>query len=202
MSNTSESPYGYPPTRPVPDRQAEPSPGASAVAAGAALLGSVVIGLLAGLIWNAVAPKAVYVVVGKGSADVVNPETNAFIVGDAWFCLIAVIGGLIIGIVTYRLAIRRYGPLPMLGVLAGSIIAGCAARWVGQNIGLAKFNAELLSSHHGALLHAPPVLGAQPSILWPGIAFWPLGACVVPVALIVLGVVRERQPANRGVLVR
>jgi hypothetical protein len=197
MSNTSESPYGYP-----PNLQSEPSRGASAVAAGAALLGSVVIGLLAGLIWSAVAPKAVYTVVGKGSADVVNPETNAFIVGDAWFCLIALIGGLIIGIVSYRLAIRKYGPLPMAAVLAGSIIAGLAARWIGQNLGLAKFNAELLSSHQGALLHAPPVLGAQPSILWPAIAFWPLGACAIPVALIVLGVVRERQPANRGVLAR
>jgi hypothetical protein len=200
MSNISESPYGYPANRPLPDLPAEPSPGAAAVAAGAALLGSVVIGLLAGLIWNAVAPKALYVVVGKGSADVVNPETNAFIVGDAWFCLIAVIGGLIIGMVSYRFAIRKYGPLPMLAVLAGSIIAGCAARWVGQNLGLAKFNAQLLSSHQGALLHAPPVLGSQPSILWPAIAFWPFGACLIPVALIMLGVVRERQPANRGAL--
>ncbi len=181
---------------------AAPSRGGTALATGAALTGSVVVGLLAGLIWGAVAPKAVYVVVARGSADVVNPETSAFIVADAWFCLIAVVSGLIIGIVSYRLAIRKYGPLPMLAILVGSTLAGCAARWIGQNLGLAKFNSELLTSHQGAILHAPPVLGAQTTILWPAIAFWPLAACIIPFGLIVLGVLRERQPASRRVLIR
>ncbi len=176
-----------------------PSAGRALVAAGGALLGSAVIGLLGGLIWSVVAPKAVYVVVSRGSADVVNAETTAFIADDAWFCLIAVIGGLLIGAAVYRLAIRRYGPAPMAGVLLGSVVAGLLARFVGQNLGLAKFNAELASSHQGALLHAPPVLGADSAtILWPAIAFWPLAACLIPAALVLLAALRDRPGVNRA----
>jgi hypothetical protein len=198
MSNSSENPYDYAPGGLMAAPQARTSGSGTWIASGGALLGSVLIGLLGGLIWGSVAPKPTYEVVSRGSADVVNPETSAFITGDLWFCLIAVIGGLIIGVVSYQLAIRKYGPLPMAAVLAGSVIAGCAARWAGQNLGLAQFNNQLLTSHLGALLHAPPVLGADPSIiLWPAIAWWPLAACVVPAGLVLLAAWRDRSAAPR-----
>jgi urea transporter len=109
------------------------------------------------------------------------------------------VGGLIIGAVLYRLAIRRYGPLPMAAVLIGSVVAGLLARLVGQHLGLAKFNAELVSSHLGAFLHAPPVLGANgPAILWPAIAFWPLAACLIPAGLVLLTALRDRQGPGPG----
>jgi hypothetical protein len=205
MSNTGETPYAYEPGAYQQDGlmagKAAPSGAGSGagslVAAVGALVGSVLIGVLGGLIWNAVAPKAVYVVVSHGSADVVNAETSAFITADFWFCLIGVIGGLIIGVASYPLAVRKYGPVPMLAVLAGSIIAGLAARWVGQDLGLAQFNDKLLTSHLGAVLHAPPVLGAVPSVIvWPAITFWPLAACVVPAAGVLIAALRDR-PARR-----
>jgi hypothetical protein len=182
---------------------AEPSPsGAGAlVAACGVLLGSAIAGLLGGLIWSAVAPKVAYVVISRGSADVVNVETTAFIAADAWYCLIAVVGGLIIGIASYRFAVRRYGPMPMAALLAGSVLAGWAARWVGQDLGLSQFNARLLTSREGTILHPPPVLGADPStILWGAIAFWPLAACLIPAALMFFGSLRERQPSSRAQL--
>ena len=37
----------------------------------------------------------------------VNPETTAFIAADAWFVLIAAIGGLLTGIAGYLLLVRR-----------------------------------------------------------------------------------------------
>jgi hypothetical protein len=197
MSNTGDTPYAFQPGELTPPAPPAPSAGGAALAAGAALLGSAAIGLLGGLIWNQVAPRAVYVVVSRGAADAVNPETSAFITGDLWFCLIGVIGGLIIGVASYRLAIRRYGPLPMLAVLAGSVVAGLAARWVGQNLGLAQFNSRLLNSHLGTLLHAPPQLGAEGGTLWPAIAFWPLAACVVPAALVLIAVLRDRPSGGR-----
>jgi hypothetical protein len=188
MSKTTEVPfaYSYGGLMPAPE-----PPGATSraafLSAGAALAGSVALGLAGGLIWGAVAPKPVYVVVTRGSADVVNPETSAFINGDLLYCLIGLIGGLIIGIASYRLAIRKYGPVPMAAVLGGSVLAGLAARWAGQDLGLAHFNSKLLTSHVGAVLHAPPVLGGNgPGILWPAIAFWPLAACAVPAGLLLL----------------
>lgn len=200
MSRTSESPYPHQPDpwNPgdlTPASGPSPSAAGSLIAAGGTLAGSLIVGLLGGLIWNLVAPKATYVVLSRGSADVVNAETKAFIEGDAWFVCVAVIGGLLLGLVAYRLAIRKYGPAPMAAVLVGSVLAGLLARWVGQNLGLASFNNRLLTSHPGAILHAPPVLGAQASsILWPAIVFWPLAACLIPAGVLALGALRDRQP--------
>jgi hypothetical protein len=201
MTNTGEHPYGYaagPPAAPAPPPPPPASHLGTFLAAAGALVGSVLIGLLGGLVWNVVAPKALYVVVSRGSADVVNPETSSFITGDLWFCLIAVVGGLVIGVASYPLAVRRYGPVPMLAVLAGSVVAAFAARWVGQDLGLPQFNDKLLNSHVGTLLHAPPVLGAEPStILWPALAFWPLAACLVPAMLVLVAAVRDRPARSR-----
>src|SRR5262245_63173210 len=70
----------------------------SIVAAAAILIGSTLLGLAGGLVWASLAPRAVYVVIGHGSANVVDPETSAFIAADAWYCLIGAAGGLIIGL--------------------------------------------------------------------------------------------------------
>ncbi len=199
MSKTSESPFPsqpdpYQPGNSRPAGELPASGGAALISAGSVLVGSVIVGLLGGVIWNAVAPKPVYVVLSPGSADVVNAETSAFITGDAWYCLVALVGGLLIGTFAYLFAIRKYGPVPMAAALVGSVLAGLAARWDGQNVGLAGFNHLLLGSHRGALLHAPPVLGADASqIMWPAIAFWPLAACLVPAGFLLVTSLRDRQ---------
>jgi hypothetical protein len=201
MSTTGESPFPYQPDAASAGQAPVPSRAGAVAATAGVLLGSAIIGLLGGVIWSGVAPRAAYVVISHGSADVINPETTAFIAGDACYCLIAVIGGLIIGIAGYGLAVRRYGPLPMAAVLVGSVVAGCAARWVGQNLGLANFNTLLLTSKLGTVLHAPPVLGAETSsILWPAIAFWPLAACVIPAGLMFYATWQDRQPSRRAQL--
>jgi hypothetical protein len=197
MSKTSESGFPYQPGGFIPGPEPSPPLSATLIAACGVLLGSAIAGLLGGLIWSAVAPRAAYVVVSRGSADVVNAETSAFIAADAWYCLIAVVGGLIVGIVSYRFAVRRHGPLPMAALLAGSVLAGWAARWVGQNLGLSHFNAQLVTSRQGTILHAPPVLGSDPSLtLWSAIAFWPLAACLIPAAVVFFGSLRDRRPRD------
>ena len=160
---------------------------------------SVIAGLIGGLVWVAVAPRATYVVIGHGSADVINAETTAFIAGDAVYCIIGVAGGLLIGLVGYLIGVRRYGPLPMVGVLGGSIAAGIVTRWVGEHSGLTAFNHQLLTSALGTHLRAPLALAGDTSgTTWPTlgsvpeVAFWPLAACVVVGGLTLLLVLRER----------
>ena len=46
------------------------------------------LGVAAGLIWAAVAPRALLQEVGHGEAQLVNAESSAFILADGWFCLI------------------------------------------------------------------------------------------------------------------
>ena len=107
------------------------------------------------------------------------------------------IGGLIIGVAGYLLAVRRYGPVPMLAVLAGSTVAAFIARVVGQNWGLHEFDDQLLTSHQGTLLHAPLVLGGDTSaVLWPAIASWPFAACLIAGAMVLFLALRGPKPSQ------
>lgn len=207
MSIISDYPFGQQPGGP---RGRHGGPASRAGSAGASTLssvlivaGSALIGLAGGLVWTALAPRALYVVVGRGSADVVNPETTAFIAADAWFCVIGVAGGVIIGLAGYLLAVRRYGPAPMAAILAGSVIADITARWVGEHQGLRRFDHELLTTHHGTLLHAPLALAGDTSAaLWPtfaslpAMAFWPLAACAVAGGILLAATLRDRSSGH------
>jgi len=154
----------------------------------AIVAGSLLLALLGGFIWQHVAPRALYVVVSRGSADVVNPETNAFIAADGWFCIISVLGGVISGLLGYIFGVRRYGPLPMVGVLVGGLAAAYAARWVGQRSGTSVFDARLAVARTGATLRAPIMLGSHGAL-----ALWPLAAGIVAGGIELMALLRDRQ---------
>jgi hypothetical protein len=140
-----------------------------AVAAGTALLG-----VAAGFCWGAVAPRAWLVMTSPGAAGLLNPETSAFIAADAAFCLVCVVGGVVSGVLGYLFAVRRYGPLAMAGLLAGSVAAAFIARWVGEQSGLATFQHLLATLPAGARLRDSLTLGAAGAL-----ALWPLAAGLV-----------------------
>ena len=163
-------------------------PGARAIAAwfAVALAGSAVLGLLAGLIWGEVAPRALLQEVSPGTAEFVNVETSAFIVADGWFCLISAVAGLITGLLGYRflLAARtgRQGARAAEGVraaaTAGLILGGIAGAyvmlWLGEQIGLSGYTHHLASSPNGTMFAASLALGAKSAL-----AFWPLFTAIV-----------------------
>jgi hypothetical protein len=140
-----------------------------AIAVGAALLG-----LAAGYLWSLVAPRALIVVIGHGEGNLVQAETTAFIAADFAFCVIALAGGALSGALGYLLGVRRYGPLPMAGVLAGAVAAGYLARWVGEQAGHVGLHHLLATLPTGTHLHASLTLRATGAI-----AFWPLAAGLV-----------------------
>jgi len=98
-----------------------------------------------------------------------NVETAAFIVADAWFALITAVGGLITGILGYRILVRRAGAAAAAGLVLGAVAAALLALWVGENIGLATYNHLLASSPAGAVFRSSLALGAKSTL-----AFWPL----------------------------
>jgi hypothetical protein len=169
------------------------------------LVGSALLGLAGGQAWTSFAPRAVYVVTGRGAASVVNPETSAFIAADATYCLIGLAGGLVVGLGGYLLGVRRHGPAPMAAILAGSVLAGLTARWIGENHGLHEFDRQLLTTQHGTLLHAPLALAGDTSAaVWPtlaslpAVAFWPLAACAAAGGIVLVKVLRDRPEAAHG----
>lgn len=156
---------------------------ALAVAAGTALLG-----VAAGFGWAALAPRVQLEMTGPHMAAVTHAETGAFLAADAVYCGLAVAGGALAGLGAFLLAVRRWGPLPMAGVLAGAVAAAFLARWVGEQDGLAAFHHLLATLPVRARLRAPLTLGATSAL-----AFWPLAAGVVAGGLAAL---TTRDPAE------
>jgi hypothetical protein len=182
-------PAGHQPT----DSQAGPGRGAARTgpplfaALAAVVLGTALLGLAAGFIWAAVAPRAMIVVLGRGSADVVNPETSAFIAADGWFSLLSVAGGIVSGLAGYLIAVRRHGAIAMAGVLAGAVAAALIARWIGQMPGQAELNHTLALGRPGTLLQEPLALGGIGVL-----AFWPLAAGLVAGGIEAVSLLRDR----------
>ena len=182
-------PAGHPPR----DWQIRAAAGAASkgpplpAALAAVVLGTVLLGVAAGFIWAAVAPRAVIVVLGRGSADVVNPETSAFIAADGWFALLTVTGGVISGLAGYLIAVRRHGAIAMAGVLAGAVAAALIARWIGQMPGQAELNHSLALGRAGTELQEPLALGGIGVL-----AFWPLAAGLVAGGTETISLLRER----------
>jgi hypothetical protein len=129
---------------------------------------------VAGLIWAAVAPRPLLQEIARGEAELINAETTAYIVADAWFALITAVGGLITGILGYRLLVRRAGAAAAAGLVLGAVAAALLAWWVGDNFGLATYNHLLASSPVGAVFHSSLALGAKSALV-----FWPLCTSVV-----------------------
>ncbi len=124
---------------------------------------------MAGLIWAAVAPRPLLQEIAHGEAELVNAETTSFIVADAWFALVTAVGGLITGILGYRILVRRAGAAATAGLVLGAVGAAFLALWVGDNIGLGTYNHLLATSATGAFFHSSLALGAKSTL-----AFWPL----------------------------
>jgi hypothetical protein len=134
-----------------------------------AVAGTAVLGLAAGVIWAAVAPRPLLQEIGPGEAQVVSPESSAFITADAWFCLIAVVGGLITGVLGHRLLVRRAGWVAAAGLIAGAVAAALLALWIGEQIGLSGYNTQLAYARAGTTFRASLSLGAKSAL-----AFWPM----------------------------
>jgi hypothetical protein len=161
---------------------------AALVALAAVIAGTALLGAATGFLWATLAPRALAVVAGRGSASVVNPETNAFIAADAWFTLLTAGGGIISGLLGYALAVRRHGALAMAGVLAGGLAATLIAMWIGQHSGAAAFSGSLAIGRPGTLLRVPLMLGGHGPL-----AFWPLTAGLTAGSIEVIDLLRARR---------
>jgi hypothetical protein len=177
-----------PPFSPPP--AAAPAPGIRsgvlaclAVAGGTALLG-----VVAGFLWAAAAPRPLLVMTGHGTAAVINSETNAFIAADGWYCFICLAGGLISGLAGYLLAVRRHGPVAMIMVLASALAAALITLWIGEHVGLASYQHLLATLPAGARLRQALSLGARSAI-----ALWPLAAGLMAGGMELTAVLRDRQ---------
>lgn len=143
-----------------------------------ALAGSALLGLLGGLIWEQVAPRAALQEIGAGSAEYVNVETRAFITADVWFCAIAVVAGLLTGVLGYRFLVSaRTGGVRALAVsclILGGLAGALVMLWLGELIGQSGYDQHLASSPIGTLFPDVLALGAKSAL-----ALWPMCTAIV-----------------------
>ena len=171
MATVPEMPEG-------PGARGRPGTRSTAAWVVAVLVGSAALGLLGGLIWGEFAPRAMLQEIGAGTAQVINAETRAFFGADVWFCAIAVVAGLLAGLLGYRFAVAPRDGTARAAVAAALIIGALAGEfvmlWLGERIGLSAYNQHLASSAKGTLFSSSLALGSKSAL-----AFWPLFTAIV-----------------------
>jgi hypothetical protein len=164
-----------------------------------ALAASAALGLIGGLAWGEIAPRAGLQEVAAGTAQVVNAETRAFIGADGWFCVIAAVAGLLTGVVGYWAGIARRqaatGVAVTAGLLAGAVAGGYVMLWLGQRIGLSGYHHQLADAAVGTVFSASLTLGAKSAL-----AFWPLLTGIVIVVAEISGGREPREEAPAGLV--
>ena len=153
-----------------------------------AVLVTLLLGVAAGFLWAAVAPRPYLVMTGPGAAQVTSAESSAFIGGDGWYCLICLVGGIISGLAGDLLAVRGHHPVGMALVLLSGLAAALIALQIGQHSGQASYHHLLSTLPAGLHLSASLSLGARSAI-----ALWPLAAGIMAGALELNDVLRDRK---------
>jgi len=128
-------------------------------------------GVVGALVWWQVTELPV--VTSDGGTPVVEPGELVKQVGiDAWFAVIALVGGLLGGIVLT--AWRRRDPMMSVVMVAvGAALAGWLMKWLGGLLGPAAEKQALASLVDGSSVPMQLTLHA-PGVLW----LWPLAAMV------------------------
>jgi hypothetical protein len=149
---------------------------------GLIVVGSVLLGAPAGLIWSHVAPRLTVTVTQDGvSADNLE-STKAFIGADGSYLVVMLVMGLICGGLAWWLA-RRSGPYTVAALVVGGVLAALIAASVGVRPGQAQAIAALKdgTSFRGTtelflgIRHGD---GTQLRAPWAAVG-WPIGAMLV-----------------------
>jgi hypothetical protein len=188
----SRDPAGYSATRVLPGSWLS----RAIVTAVLLVVAGALLGLLGGVIWAALSPRVVYQVytLSPPTAYAINPETSAFIAADGIFTFIALGGGVLLGVGGYLAGVRRFGPAPMVGLIAGGVAAAFLMKWLGTLLtGGQTFDSKLATSKPGTLLKAPITLGSHGAL-----AFWPVAAALVAGIPELVAFLRARRLAIAG----
>lgn len=140
------------------------------------LVAGVPLGLLGGVIWQAVAGLPGYTVAQNGSASMSERGLTGWFSADFWFAAIGIVAGVAIGIWGWFWFGRRGWILVPL-TMAASIIAALLCWWVGEVMGPQNFDERLSQAMPGDVVSIDLQLTALTAL-----AAWPFGA-ILPVMI-------------------
>jgi MFS family permease len=114
-------------------------------------------GLGVGALWVQVAPRIGVVKVAQGFVYA-DAEPEQAIGADAWFAFLGLGAGALLTVLAWLLLRRYRGVAMMIGLVAGSLVAGWLAWWLGIRLGRTEFDALRGTAALGTRLDAPLVL--------------------------------------------
>lgn len=124
-------------------------------------------GIVAGLLWYWLSPDVPYLVL-RGEAVPLDPEEAGLIGFDGVFAMIAVVAGLLSGVIGYLAGGRRYDVALLAGLAAGGVVAALIAWRIGHQIDLGSFQQAVRSAPEGKRITGVADLRARGVLtLWP-----------------------------------
>lgn len=134
-----------------------------------AVLVPAVLGVLAGLAWSYVAPRAPYAITDKGPV-LADPSTQALIAADGWFAVITGGLGLLCGAVAW-FRYRQDQLEAVLGLCTGGVLAAFLAMWVGKTFTLGVVTVEAAATPGMKVVPGELTLTAEGVLVaWPLLA--------------------------------
>ena len=132
------------------------------------------LGAAAGVLWWLVVDPPTYELNSNGGATTSERGLTEFISGDAWFCVIGLVAGLLIGIAAWSW-LRDLGWTVVVVALVAATGAALTCWLVGYRLGPGDFSARLAAAQPGELVPIPLTLRAGASLLtWPFFAVIPV----------------------------
>jgi hypothetical protein len=132
------------------------------------------LGAAAGVVWWLVVNPPAYELNSGGGASTSERGLTEFIAGDAWFCAIGLVAGLLIGFAAWRW-LRDLGWSLVLVVLVCATASALVCWLVGYRLGPGDFSIRLAAARPGDLVPIPLTLQARASLLtWPFFAIIPV----------------------------
>jgi hypothetical protein len=137
-------------------------------------IASLGLGAAAGVLWWLLVKPPAYQLNSGGAASTSERSLTHFIAGDAWFCAIGLVVGVLLGLAAWRW-LRDLGWPLVLVVLVWATASALTCWLVGYLLGPGDFSARLAAAQPGDLVSIPLTLRARASLLtWPFFAIIPI----------------------------
>jgi hypothetical protein len=134
--------------------------------AGLSAAAIVAAGVPFGLLWAAIAPDVPVAITDDGPV-LGEPQPEQFIAADGWFALLGLAFGALAALAAWAFARRTRGPVVLLAVAVGTVVASLIAWWVGRRLGLAEYERLLDAAAAGQRLGKPGDLRGTEARWWP-----------------------------------
>jgi hypothetical protein len=126
---------------------------------------TVLAGVPVGLLWSVLAPRVEVVVVGQ-DVNLVEAYGDGFIAADAYFLAAVFVAGLVAGVLAWKLG-SASGPVVVVALAAGGILAAYVAMTVGHEVGAPALR-EAVQRSDGKVFELPVKVQAPEAMIgWP-----------------------------------